>query len=64
VDNPFNFSGLEVLKFPEQKQDQQHDQNHPAKAHSRVAEAITIAAEAAAPPAKQIEDHDNDKYRS
>jgi hypothetical protein len=33
MDNPCNYSDLEVLQLPEQKQDQQDYQNHPAKAH-------------------------------
>ena len=54
----------DLLKFAEQQQDDQHDQNDAAKAHSRMAHAVAVAPEPAAEAAEQINDDEDDQYGS
>src|SRR5882757_2811061 len=59
-----DFKYLCGLKLAEQHQDDQHDQNHPAKPHPGMAQAVAIAAEPAREAAQQEYDQDDDEYRS
>src|SRR5882672_5177419 len=58
------FKDLRGLEFAQQHQDDQHDQNHAAEAHSGMAETIAIAAKTAGEPAQEENDQDDDEYRA
>src|SRR4051812_11377900 len=59
---PCYFNGLQGLKFAQQHQDKQHDQNHAKKAHAGVAETIAIAAQTAGVAAQEDYNQDDDQY--
>src|SRR5882757_6146951 len=59
---PCYFNVLRDSQLAEQQQDDQHDQNDAAKAHSGMAHAIAVAAEPAAEAAQQENDQDDDEY--
>src|SRR4051794_10594626 len=58
---PSYFKDLRGLKLAEQDQDDEHDQNHPAKAHSGMAKTIAIAAKTAGEAAEQENNQDDDE---
>src|SRR4051812_37754755 len=58
------FNDLGGLQLAQQQQDDEHDQNHAAEPHARMAHAIAIAAKSAAEAAQQENDQDDDEYRS
>ena len=49
------------LKLAEQQQDEQHHQNQSAEPHSRMAHALSVAAETAAEAAQQDDDQDDNE---
>src|SRR4029079_9823950 len=61
---PCYFNGLPSLKFAEQQQDQQHDQDPPDQPHPGMAETIAIAAKTAGEAAQQENNQDDDQYRA
>jgi hypothetical protein len=60
----FYFNGLCRSELAEQQQDEEHDQNDAANPHSGMAHAIAVPAKPAGKAAQQVNDHDDDEYRS
>src|ERR1700742_874954 len=60
----FIYRYLWLLQLAEQQQHEQYNQNHPAKPHAGVTQAVAVPADPAAPAAKQVKYHQNDEDRS
>src|SRR3954451_11695428 len=53
-----------MLKFAQEQQHDQDDQHHATDTHPGVAQAVAVAPKTAAKAAQQVNNHEDDQYRS